>query len=272
MFKLTLVFFAMIFTVFVGCSGNVLSGFASTDTDAALIYQAKQAINAQNYQEAINIITLQVSSSGQTLVEARETLASAYAGKCGLNFINYTESLSNAVGGSAFQLMSFPFIGETVDPDSCLLSAQTMDLIGPTVSRNIDQNTFTAIVGMVMLGSATRQYTDDNPIGGDGTQDAPNISCGLTNSQIDKIVLGYAYVAQNFTALSSSVLGSTSYDAISDSIAICEAVAGVSCTNTDPNNVSNNVRNTLKDLLNTLDYGVGLASGANPIAVALACP
>ncbi len=258
--------------IFSGCSNNILSELADKDTDDALLFDARESLNAQDYDNAIAIITTQMSAGGSQKVEAREVLASAYAGKCGLNFIDYTDRLAQAVSGSAFELVSSPFIGVEVQPSLCLQSLQTLDLIGTTATRTTRQNSFAAIVGMVLMGSATRLYTDDNPVNGDGVQDAVNVSCGLTNPQIDNVILGYAYMAQNFSALSSSTIGGSSSTTISDSINVCSSVAGSACTNTDPAQISSQMRDTMKDLLNTVEYGVGTADGSNPLLIPAACP
>lgn len=255
-----------------GCSNNLLKDFGSKSNDDSLLFDAQTAVNAQRYDEAIAIITQQVSANGQTKINARELLASAYAGKCGLNFLNYVDALSNSSSTAAFKMMSAPFVGVAVNPPYCLSSLQTLDLIGPSAQRTTDQNIFAAVVGMVLLGSATRLYTDNNPLNGDGTQDTVNASCGMTNTQIDYVVLGYAYMAQNFTYLSGSQISSGAQSEIGEAITICQNIAGSGvCNNTDPNQVSSVMRDTMKDLLNTQEYGVGTANGSDPLLIPAAC-
>lgn len=251
---------------------NLFSEFAAKNSDEALLFDAKVFINQQRYNEAIDVVLNKMSASGQQKVEAREVLASGYAGKCGLNFLDYTSRLASANSGSAFVLMSAPFVGITVSPADCLTSLQTLDLIGTKAQRTASQNAFAAVVGMVLLGSATRFYTDNNPVGGDGVQDVVGVSCTLTNAQIDNVILGYAYMALNFDALSSSQIGSSSSSTISNSVTVCNSLAGSSCTNTDPALITTQMRDTMKDLMNTVDYGVGLANGSNPVLIPASCP
>lgn len=253
------------------CSNNLFSEFASRSSDDALLYEAQRAVNSLLFDTAIDIIKNQMSSSGQSQVRAREILASAYAGKCGLNFTTYVQDLANATSGSVFVLVSSPFVGKTVDPASCLLGLQTLDLIGTNAQRTLNQNAFASVLGMVLMGSATRLYTDNNPVDGDGTQDAADISCGISNANMDNVILGYAYMAQNYNAISASIGGSSS-TTITDSIAICTGLAGGSCTNTDPAQISAGMRDTMRDLMNTTQYGVGTADGSNPMFIPVACP
>lgn len=267
MIKILLVLFYSI-SFLVGCSANFLNELADKNSDDAIIYDAQKAVNEQSYDIAIDLLTVKLSAAGQAKVPARETLASAYAGKCGLNFISFVDGLANANSGSAFILVSSPFVGLPVQPNFCLQSLQTLDLIGPTESRTTDQNAFASVVGMVLMGTSTRLYTDNNPTDGDGTQDVVGISCTLADSQIDNIILGYGYMAKNFSALSTDQIGSSSSDTISDSIDACNVVAGSSCEITDPAAITNNLRDAMKDLLNTTEYGVGIA---NPVLIPDAC-
>lgn len=255
-----------------GCTGNFMRELADKNSDEALLYDAKTALNNQDYDEAINILTIRLSASGQQNNEARAVLAGAYAGKCGLNFLEFVDGLAAATSGSAFTMISSPFVGEVVDSPYCLLSLQTLDLIGPTESRTNDQNAFASIVGMVLMGSATRLYTDDNPVNGDGVQDAVDISCSLTDAQMDNIILGYGYMAKNFDALSTDQIGTGAGSAISDSIDTCTSIAGSSCEVTDAADITVPMRDTMRDLMNTVEYGVGTADGSNPILIPAACP
>lgn len=267
------ILWALLFSVnfLVGCSANFLKELADKNSDDAIIYDAQKAVNEQNYDSAIDLLTVKLSAAGQTKVLARETLASAYAGKCGLNFISFVDGLAAATAGSAFVLVSSPFVGFVVQPSFCLQSLQTLDLIGPTEARTLDQNAFASVVGMVLMGSSTRLYTDNNPTNGDGVQDAVDISCTLTDAQIDSVILGYGYMAKNFSALSTAQIGSSSSAAISNSISTCNAVAGSSCQITDPAAISNDLRKTMRDLLNTIEYGVGTANGSDPSLIPAAC-
>ena len=124
-----MIFRLSLFSLFLvlGCTGNVLRELADKNTDDALLFDAKTAVNTQNYDEAINILTLRLSSSGQLKSEARSILASAYAGKCGLNFLEFVDGLAAAPTGSAFSLVSSPFVGIAVDSTYCLQSLQTLE-------------------------------------------------------------------------------------------------------------------------------------------------
>jgi hypothetical protein len=107
--------FGLVFSVslLAGCSANFLKELADKNSDDAIIYDAQKAVNELNYDSAIDLLTVKLSAVGKTKVLARETLASAYAGKCGLNFIDFVDGLASATSGSAFVLVSSAFVGVT---------------------------------------------------------------------------------------------------------------------------------------------------------------
>ena len=105
------VFFLMVF--FVGCSANVLNELADKNTDNALIFDAKTALNAQQYDDAIDILTHKLSSSGQLKSEAREVLASAYAGKFSGRYAHRT--ISGGIGHNLPQEAPQAFAQAVID-------------------------------------------------------------------------------------------------------------------------------------------------------------
>lgn len=265
----------LIFTLLVSfsCTQNALYNLGSHTSDDALIVDAEKAVNIQDYQTAIDIITTKVSASGQNRTDAKEVLASGYAGKCGLNFINYANSLSAASSGSAFQLMMTPFVGIAVDQSSCLASLNTLEAIGTSAQRTSDQNAFAAIVAMSLLGTTTRANVDITPANGDGSQDSANISCSITDSEANNLVLGFGFLSQNIAYVSASQIGSSSLTTLNTIVAQCAAVAGGSCATTDPTQITAIQRDTMRDFLNTVEYGVGsVVTNSNPILVVGACP
>ncbi len=258
-------------TLQLSCTENAFLGMSSTSGDAALLVDAQTALNHQDYQVAIDIILNQLSSEGRQKTQAKELLAGGYAGKCGLNFLDFIESLVDANTGTAFTMTSSPFIGVAVDPASCLLALNTMNSIGTTSSRTLSQNVFAAIAGMSLMGSATRLYTDNVPTNGNGSQDSVGISCGLSDSQVDYIILGFGFMSENFSALGTSQLGANS-STFTDIMNMCSSL-GTSCAVTDLSSISPTLRTIFRKILNTVEYGVGtIVTSGNAAAIATACP
>ena len=253
------------------CTQNLFNDVASKDSDDAILFNAEVAVNNQDWDIAIARI-VSMSSGGQTLIKAREILASAYAGKCGLIFVKYTEALGAATTGSAMVRLKTPFVGATVDPSQCRLALTQMDLIGLPSARNTNQNFFTAVVGMVLLGSGLRYYIDNTPTIGDGANDV-DICTTVTNAQIDDLIIGFGYMSQNLSSVTSSAIGGGSLTAITDMNTACQSVGGSTCQITDPALITTQLRNFFRDLVNTLEHGVGsFSTGGNDMVIPGACP
>jgi hypothetical protein len=253
------------------CTGNILSDVASKSNDEDYLYQAQQKINEEDFDGAIDLITTKMSTSSQASVAARETLASAYGGKCGLIFMDYVTALSAATTGSAMVILKTPFVGKAVDPTSCRSALITMDQIGPFANRTVNQNFFTAILGMVLMGSSLRGHIDNSPAEGDGVNDV-NICSGITDAQIDDIIIGFGYMSQNISAVSSSAIGSGSLATLTGATSTCQA-AGIDCEVTDPSLITGPARDFFRDLTNTQEYGVGsFSTGGDDLLISGSCP
>ena len=262
----------LLFPIMISCSGNILHDVASKSNDDDLLYQAQQLLNEQLFDQAVTLITTKMSTSAQATVPAREALASAYGGKCGLIFLDYAEALSAATTGSAMTILKAPFIGSTADPTSCRTALTTMDLIGSFSTRSLNQNFFTAILGMVLMGTAARSHIDTTPTGGDGTNDV-NICTTVTDAQIDDLIIGFGYMNQNISAVSAQAIGSGSLGTLTGVTATCQSVGAGSCIITDPAQITPAMRCFFRKLTNTLQYGVGtFDTTGNDALILTACP
>lgn len=267
-------FYLLSLALFFTACGNIISGLGSETSDAYLIEEASKANNNQNYTYALEILTTKLSSSAKNTVRAKELLASAYAGKCGFNFATYVENLAASSAGTAFRIAMNPFVGVQLEPAYCLQALQTMDTLGTPAQRTANQNTFVAITGMVMMGASLRSYADKTPtLLGDGTIDV-NLCSGVTNDQMDDVILGYGYFATNFAYVSAALVGSSSFASLQDVVNICNGLpGGITCTVTDKASISNLTRDTFRDIINTLEYGVGsYVSNSDAMLIPASCP
>ena len=268
--------YLMLFSFLINsCGPNALNGLGSQTSDEYYIEAATKANNNQLYDEALDILLNKLSPTARAAVPAVELLASAYAGKCGFNFINYVEALADSSSGTAFGVVMAPFVGVTISPSFCLLSLQTMDTLGAPGARTANQNTFSAITGLVLMGASLRAYADNDPANGNGIMDAADKICNaglVTDNQMNEIIVGYGYFVTNLAYVSASLLGSSSFDSLNDSVTLCNSLPGADCDVTDPANVSAGTRTAIRALLNTVEYGIGDAvTAGDPIAVGAAC-
>ncbi len=251
---------------------NLLDGLSSKTTDEYLIIEAREANDAQNYDLAINILINQISNSAKATIPVKELLANAYAGKCGLNFIQYTTNLAVSTSGSAFRKVMTPFVGSVIAPSFCGLALQTMESIGAETQRTTNQNAFTAVTGLVYTGASLRFNADLFPANGDGTADV-NLCTGLTDAQLDETIIGFGFFATNFSYVSSSLLGSSSLNSLNQVIQICVVAAGSSCYAKKSSDISPAMRSLIRDLVNTQEYGIGsYVTGGNDLLIPGSCP
>lgn len=253
------------------CGPNALMGLGSQTSDEYYIEEAEKANNAQNYDYALDVLLNKLSASAQSSVSVKELLASAYAGKCGFNFVNYVTSLSEASGTAVFNTMMQPFVGVATAPEYCLASLQTIDTLGAPGSRTANQNFFSAITGLVLMGASIRTYADKDGTGnnGNGTMDSAGMICNstlVTDDQMNDIIVGYGYFVTNLAYVSAATLGSDSFDSLNDSVTVCNSLGG-NCTITDKNNVTAPTRLAIRKLLHTSEYGIG-----NAASIMTACP
>ena len=266
------ILFLTLFSFFLSsCGPNALSSLGSQTSDEYYMEEAEKANNTQDYDKALDILLNKLSSSAQASVPGKELLASAYAGKCGFNFVNYVTSLSEASGTAVFNTMMQPFVGVATAPEYCLSSLQTMDTLGAPGSRTANQNFFSAITGLVLMGASIRAYADKDGTGGNGngSMDSAGMICDdtlVTNDQMNDIIVGYGYFVTNLAYVSAEALGADSFDSLNDSVAVCNSLGG-DCTITDKDNVTAPTRLAIRKLLHTSEYGIGNAN-----SIITACP
>lgn len=267
-------FFTFIAFMFSSCQPNMLTGLSSRTTDEYLVEEARKANNELRYDSAIDILTNQISSDAKARISNKELLASAYAGKCGLNFLAYTTSLSESTSSTtAFGMMMQPFVGAEADPSSCRLSLSTMDSIGATAQRTSNENAFTAVTGMVLMGAGLRTSADIAPtVLGDGDKDV-DVCSVVTDAQIDDIIIGFGYFAQNFSYLSADLVGGNTLTTLNNIVTACNSIPGSNCTGTDPASITPQTRDAIRDMLETQQYGIGdFDTGGQDINIPAACP
>lgn len=253
------------------CDKNILSSSSSLDSDDDKYSLAMKYQNSQDYDNTIATIK-SMSPNAQTATKVQELLATGYAGKCGLNFVDYINKISAISSGTALKIMMSPFVQIKVDPVSCKLALATMEQIGPTESRLLNENIFTSITGMVLLGTSLRSYADQSPTLGDGTADR-NICSAITDSEIDDMIIGFGFFSKNFSYVSNSIVGSYSKNVMTDIMTTCQNVAGSSCEITDPTLITPLMRTAFRDITNTVEFGIGpFVTGGNQQLIPSACP
>ena len=90
----------LVFLSFVlGCA-NIFQGGAKTNTDPALFVDTQIKMNSGDYDGAINNIEVKMTSKYRTRRDVKVLWASAYAGRCGLNFLDLADKVKKFDGST----------------------------------------------------------------------------------------------------------------------------------------------------------------------------
>jgi hypothetical protein len=196
---------------------NVLANLASTGGDAAVYEEARKKVDDRQWDSAISMITVDLSAAYQTRADVKETLAGAYAGKCGLDFVNLATGLANS--NSVAQLYRFFMVAmknKIVVPSACDSAQAVIESFGNSAARTADQNLFLTIIGIAKSGAWIRVKADQDLAGlGDGAMDAGFDPCNATSFPDQNVIqatVGLGLVLNNVTTIASRLAGSTLND------------------------------------------------------------
>lgn len=265
---------------FFGCA-NVFEGMANKTTDEALFEDVQKLMDDESWDEAITKLN-SMSSEYKARSDVIEAWAGVYAGKCGLNFLEYFKTLgdANLAGTPLFKFLMNAWTGETVSPSYCTLAQTKLEEISTSASqRTPGQNLFMAILGMVKIGVYLRSYADRDGAGnlGDGTAEinvCTNDASNLANANLDEIVTGMGLITTNLAYLTAVLSNNSISGALTTVDTACQASPGA-CGRTNAADVTNADRDLFRDILNTsasnptAAVGVGACSNA---LVTACCP
>lgn len=256
----------------VGCSQNAFMESSKKETDEALLFEARKQMNKSQWADAITLIN-RMTTEGRTSRNTKVTLASAYAGRCGLNLIRLADQIANASGQNFFALLVNSFRGSTATSITDCVSAETTLLSISTVpaDRTADENVMLAFIDFAKIGAILATYADTNA---DGTPDVGFNSCNtahLPDAMLREVGTGMT-LAVNSLAASGGTIGS----GLSGSVtAACSALAVIDpnynfCTITTTSGFSADHVKALGGLVRSTDNpGLGTCAGSLATCV---CP
>lgn len=159
----------------VSCSKNVFSEGGKKDTDEALLFEAQRQMNTSNWSSAITLIG-KMSSVGLASRSTKAALASAYAGRCGLNLIQMADKVSNAGSSGLFSIFLNALKGATAASiaDCQTAEATLISISASAAARTADENVMLAFVEFTKIGAVLALFGDTNV---DGTVDPAFDSC-----------------------------------------------------------------------------------------------
>ncbi|KYG62099.1 hypothetical protein AZI85_07830 [Bdellovibrio bacteriovorus] len=220
-------------SVATSCSNqeNVLTEYASTDSDAALFLEAKKKIDDAAWDDAISIMTTQLSADYQARNDVKTSLMHAYGGKCGISFFDLVQALKGVSSTKMFEIALQIFQGQVTDVAACDNAVAVLMSIGTTAAqRTNDQNLFAAILGLTRMATTLKSKFDIDAAGlGDGVPDAGAEACTvsaaagkLSDAEVDRIVTGVGLVFENLAALGDELTSGTAGDSFGDAQTLCQ--------------------------------------------------
>jgi hypothetical protein len=197
-----------------GCT-NAFSEMANKTSDAALLYAAQMSIDKGDYAAAIESIGL-MSAKGQTNHTVRSTLASAYAGRCGLNLLSLAQDISNLSSRTLFEMLMYSFKGADANDVADCQAAETQLLAISSPSN--DEYVQLAFVELAKVGAILAAKADSDH---DGTPGPGFNSCD-SNTISDALV---ADVGTGITIAVASLAGTgVGTSATAPISAICDSI------------------------------------------------
>lgn len=277
------VFFLIITLVANSCS-NPFTPFSNSSTDSAIYEDAIKASNASQWDTAIQKFE-SLTASFLDRREVRFNYAKALAGRCGYDFINFIDAVSNADfsgPSTVFSLLLAMWGNRQVTPYFCSASEAQVKIIWSDLAsiddRTISEKFFMAFLSLAKMGMYLRvkaDVTQNNGLG-DGTVDGGVSACTPANpetellrfsdAEIREVITGLALFILNLTAIGSAV---SNLDDLSGALdQICgPPVNATFCTKVNADDVLDSEVELFRQFLESAD--VGLTTNCN---MPLCCP
>lgn len=231
-----------------GCDANLFSEMANRDTKEAIMFDAKRLMCevattscTPDWDGAITLIN-SLSATDLAEPEVQTKLASAYAGRCGLNFVQLVLGAKDYSSSTLFKVI---LEDQQDDPDytDCVTAQNILYALGDETERSTDQNLLMALVSLSKIGAILAGVADTND---DGIADPGYSACGLSNALTDEILVGISHFAASIQQIDS--LGSSLKTAVTNACA--SPPPGVAlCTTFDTASVDPADRDPLRTLI-----------------------
>lgn len=240
-----------------GCNRNFFSETAQRDTPEAILFEARKLLNLRQYGDAI----AELETLGAADLARREVVAiraSAYAGRCGLEFIELVDSLQNMGDGDSLFEMLLSGLKSATSYDDCRTAEDLIESISTDAAeRTTDENLLLTFVSFAKIGAVLAVAADDDD---DGIANAAYSACTLSDAEAGEIGTALSHAATSLAGVSGVV------DSIAGEITtLCGALGGT-CSVTDPTAFSALQLSAIRSA--THDDG-GLGLGTQPGVV---CP
>jgi hypothetical protein len=253
----------------VGC--NLFSEMSDKTSDEAVADDVVNLIDKHKWNDAI-LKWNTMSADGQAKRANKVLLASAYAGRGGLDILNVITSMNNNSSGAnsaIFSVLMTAFRGKEIhDFDDQIEAERILTNLGVAGQRTIDENILMAFISLAKIGTLMAATADINT---DGVVDGTFDNCtNISNVQAAHIVTGLSNLTMSLAAAGTSIAGS-SITAITN---LCNVVLPGACSITDVSSVNAVEISAGKTMAgeNNLNIGLKLRTGAEQYEFIDPCP
>jgi hypothetical protein len=253
--------------VFLLSCSNLFSDLSEKDSNKAKLYDARRLLDQSKWTEAIEKLN-SLSTSYLLRRDVRALLASAYAGRCGIDMLNLINSITNADSNEKLFVTLLKTMANSAltNIDDCILAETTLNGIGTETERTVDENLLMTFVEFGKIGAILNyraDLDDDNNFsstGGDSGFDAcdngdlPQNDTGSDKASASQLVASFAILILSLQASGSTI---ASQD-LSDLTAICAQGGGANdiCSATDASSVTDDQRKTIRSIITANEVGL----------------
>lgn len=256
--------------ILVSCSGNVLTELSNEASDEALYEEALKDINDGNYVGAVQAC-IDMSAGATADRSVAYVCASAYSGRCGLDFLSLLTAIEAYAAAPVLNTMMFfssvSHGATATNVSDCATSTGLLQGIGAAATRTADENLLMVFNNIMTLGVVGNFYadTDDNDV-----RDPAYDTCGdIDNATADIVTEAFWELKE-----SAGSTGITELTGFATTInAACATLPGINdfCSATDPSAFTLDETKGAKGLFreDTGSFGLGDCGG---LPAACVCP
>ncbi len=249
----------LIFLSSASCT-NIFTEAADKTSDQAKLFDARKKIDSGDWTGAITKI-LSMSATAQAQRDVRALLASAYAGRCGLDVLALISNITSSAGNPFFKILMNAFVGATASKVAdCRLAEDTINLISTNAGlRTTDENLLMAFIGFSKVGAILSFDADTNS---DLTVDVGYDPCAaLDDTQAAELITGMANAIISFQASGFTVGDGTQMTTINTFCGVASGAGAPICTITDTAQVTVALyRQSIRGLVHEAQDGIGLGT------------
>lgn len=206
---------SLVLAAFLVSCGNILSSGQNSDASSAVQYSFELALGTGKWNEAITHYGELTATQQATRINVFR-LASALAGRCGLNTVRLADLIANGTGalplGRIYSMFSNKSAASALSAyNDCVDSVSTLATLGATADlRSADENVLMILVELAKISALAAYRGDTTPQ--DGSVDATFNPCedadaygNLTVSDQNQIAYAIGNIKDSFDQLPTTI-------------------------------------------------------------------